>query len=115
MDRPKEIKIGGIWSLCRRCWRFDPGDRPSFTDNREMIEKIIDKTPRRVPIPPTGPISDSSFTDSVYSPYSEETNYEYDSYQVVYGYVKPIYIDSSAGYSSGSSVRIKVFDPINMF
>ena len=115
MDRPKEIKIGGIWSLCRRCWRFDPEDRPSFTDIREMLEKIIDKTPRKVPIPSTRRTSDSSFTDSLYSRNSKQTNYDHDSYEVVYGYVKPIYIDSSIGYSSGSSVRIKVFDPINMF
>ena len=106
MDRPQEIKIGGIWTLCRRSWRFDPEDRPTFTDIREVIEKIIDKTPRKLKIPSTSPISNSSITDSVYSLDSEEPTYEepvYDSFQVVYGYVKPVYINSSA-YLSGVSL-----------
>ena len=104
MDRPKEIKIGAIWSLCRKTWRFEPDGRPCFTEIREMIEKIIEKTPRRRQRPSPTPNCDDSITDdSIYSPYSDEALDYHDVYQVVYGYVKPEDFNSSA-YASGSSI-----------
>ena len=49
MDRPLEMKKDKVWSLCKDCWSFNAQQRPSFTEIRERLEKILDKTQRRLP------------------------------------------------------------------
>ena len=90
MDRPSEIKMDNVWSLCKDCWSFNEEERPSFTEIREKIEKIIDRTQRRLPrlripeylVPPTSEASFSSDTGYTDDTCSLTTN-------VYYGYMRP--------------------------
>ena len=64
MDRPLEMKKDKVWSLCKDCWCFNVTERPSFTEIRERLEKILDKTQRQLPrLRASSDGSDSSYND----------------------------------------------------
>ena len=102
MDRPKEIKMNKLWDLCMvPCMRFNPNDRPNFTEIRERLEKIIDKCQRQLPIarvlglfgaPPV--LGNDPDSDSIG---------ENDYTEVYYGYVSLNKTNNSSAYSSASS------------
>ena len=76
MDRPPEIKMNKVWSLCVDCWCFDARKRPSFSEIREQLEKILDKTPRRLPrseAPEYSTLTTSEASDSADTGYTDDT------------------------------------------
>ena len=76
MDRPLEMKKDKVWSLCKDCWSFNAQQRPSFTEIRERLEKILDKTQRRLPrlrVSELGALNTSIASDSSDSGYSDMT------------------------------------------
>ena len=102
MDRPQEIRMDKLWSLCQDCMCFNPNDRPSFTDIRERVEKIIDKSQRRLPI---SKMMDLFGTSQVLrnDPDSDSIG-DIDYTEVYYGYIPLNKTKDSSAYSSASSI-----------
>lgn len=101
MDRPKDIKLDKLWSLCKDCMCFNRADRPTFTDIRERLEKIIDKCQRRLPISKAMSLFGTSRVERN-DPDSDSIG-EIDYTEVYYGYVPLNKTKNSSAYSSGSS------------
>ena len=92
MDRPSEIKMDKVWSLCKNCWSFNERERPSFTAIRERLEKILDRTPRRLPrfdAPEYSTPSASEASNSGDTGYAGDTT-SGDTTGVYYGYFRPV-------------------------
>ena len=101
MDRPQEIKMDKLWSLCQDCMCFTPIDRPSFTDIRERLEKIIDKSQRRLPISKMMDLFDTSQVQRN-DPDSDSIG-DIDYTEVYYGYIPLNKTKDSSAYASASS------------